>query len=335
MAAIDGTTLFWITVAALGLVGSSICSGVEMGFYSLNRIRLNLRAAEPDAPASLRLLKRESDQSDRFLANILVGNNLFNYIGALGVTALLERTGYGDAALIALNALVLTPVLLVFGESVPKEIFRVRANRLTRAFTPPLTVMRIALTITGVIPLVTLFARTVGRAVGAGPEAGFDRDERRRIAELLKEGAAHGALSESQSTLVDRALAFQSATVADHMVPWARAVTLNANVDRLQLAAAVNRSGHTAFPVLDDRGRVLGVLHAGEALSDTRTPLRTMLRKPSTLRPDTPPGEALTILRNAHSHLAVVVSAPGSSRPIGLFTPRDMINPLVGRVASK
>ena len=110
---------------------------------------------------SARVLTRELDRPERVLATILLGNNACNYLGTLGLTAILEGRGYGTVTMIVLQVLVLTPMLLVFGESVPKELFRVHADSLAPRVAPTLRAVRVLATVTGVLPLISAFVSRV------------------------------------------------------------------------------------------------------------------------------------------------------------------------------
>ena len=116
----SSSDLVWVLVALAGLAGSAMWSGMETGLYCLSRVRLSVRqGASGAAGVTGRLAASELEKPDRVLATILVGNNACNYIGTLGLTALLEARGFGTVSLVLIQVLVLTPALLIFGESLP------------------------------------------------------------------------------------------------------------------------------------------------------------------------------------------------------------------------
>ncbi len=118
-----------LALLVVGLAGSAFCSGVETGIYSLSRIRLNLRASRGDDTLA-RLLKREVERPARVLANLLIANTFFANLGSIGISALLDRH-FSEVGVVVMNVVILTPLLFVLSESVPKEVFRVEADRLT------------------------------------------------------------------------------------------------------------------------------------------------------------------------------------------------------------
>ncbi len=321
-------SLFWAALAATGVVGSALCSGLEMGLYSLSRVRLDLRAGASPPDRSARMLHRELERPDRMLTTLLLGNNAFNYLGILGVTALLGGAGYSEAAIIAFSVLVVTPALLVVAESTPKEVFRVGADRLTPAFAAPLAAMRWAFTVSGALPALLAIGRWAARLLGA-PTGDTTGDARQRVAVLLMEGAGHGVLSESQSSLLDRALALRNARVGDEMVAWSAVRTVGADWPRGRVVAALSQVRHTRLPVVDGRGRVVGVLRQMDVLLRPRASVRELATPAFRLDPGASVQEALGAMRREGATLAIVERG---GRPLGIVTVKDLVEPLIGDI---
>lgn len=341
----SGEDLAWCVLMLVGLVGSGVFGGLETGFYLLNRVRLDVRSARPGDRAA-RLLKAEVDRSDRLLANLLIGNNVFNNLGVLGLTALLELRGYSDAAIVVVTALLVTPLLLVFGESLPKELFRIEADRWMYRFVPFLRISRIVFTATGVLVLVLWVAGLVDRVLGSGlggkdeedgvkgggvGGGGLHRAARRRIAGLLKEGVTHGVLSESQTDLVDRALAMSRATVGDEMIAWADVTAVGADWDRRRVLGICTRHGYARLPMVDGAGRVVGVLRQVDLYLNPEMALRELAVEPARLARDMPVREALAVLRQTAEPVGIVER---DGRPMGLVTMKDLVEPLTGELSA-
>ncbi len=142
----------WWLVAALGLGGSMLCSGIETGLYATSSVRAFVRARSAGARFGDRVVASALDHPERSLTTLLLFNNAFNYLGTLAVTALLATLGLTEAAMVLLQAAVLTPILLVFAESLPKELFRANADRAARSFAPALHAMTVLGLVTGVVP---------------------------------------------------------------------------------------------------------------------------------------------------------------------------------------
>ncbi len=318
-----GATLLWLLISLAGVAGSSLCSGMEIGYYALNRLRLRVNAARGDRAA--RILHRLVERPDRLLTGLLIGNNIFNYLGALGVTTMLVGAGVNEIMVVIISAAIVTPTLLIFSEALPKDIFRIEADTLMPRLAPPLSLALMILSATGLPALLAVIARALGRLAGVSRDDAA-RDARARIAALLKEGASHGLLSVSQTTLVDRALIFSRATVADEMTPWSGARALRATLPGRDAAA---RAGAEWAPVIDAGGAPIGVARRLDLLlgdGDVAAQMRPLVR----LEPETPLYEAAARIARAGVGLGVVYSA---TRPIGVVTLADLAEPLTGDLA--
>jgi len=326
----DPALLFWMGLTLMGLTGSALFSGVETGCYCVNRIRLIVRSERGTGGRRRRAaaLRDELDRPDRLLATLLIGNNIANYLGAIGVSALLSRSGYNDWQIVVINAAILTPMLFVVGETLPKDLFRAEADRLTPFFGPPLRWTRWLLTATLFVPLVQASFRMLARVLRIRDESRIT-GARARIGALLKEGVRHGVLSESQSTLVDRALAFRGATAEQVMVPWKEVTTASSDWSRQRLDETLRRRAYTHLPVVDRRGRVIGVLRATEAWSKPDADVRSLARAAPRVAPQTSAPEALRAVRAGQVRAALVET---DGKPVGLATERDLVGPLIGPI---
>jgi putative hemolysin len=319
----------WWAVAVGSVAASAVFSGMEIAFYSINRVRLVLRAGRTPPDAAAVLVRRELEQPDRLLATLLVGNNIVGYMSAVAIATLLESR-VGSPGLVALlNTCVLAPVLFIFAESLPKELFRVEADRLAYALSRPVAAVRLALTAVGVLPLIQALIRSVERLSGLPRER--ISDARQRMALLLKEGAGHGVLSESQVTLVDRALMLRSVTVGDEMIPWSLVRAVPADADRRRAGRIIGASRHVHFPVVDPRGLVVGIVSQVDLYTQPDAPVAELARPAVRFGRGVPVREALLLVREHGSRMGIVED--GAGRPVGIVTPKDLIEPLTGEVA--
>lgn len=319
-------TLLWWCVIALGSIGVMLVSGIELGCYSLNRVRLALRAGSAGDRAA-RLIKSELEKPDRLLATLMIGNVAFSALITNATHALMK--GESELRIVLVNLLVVAPLAFVFCEAIPKELFRVDADRLTYPFALPLAAFRSLLTYTGVMPIVMGSARLVERLAGFGAQGEHLSDARQRMALLLKEGGSGGVLSESQSSLIDRALTFRSTLIGDEMIPWMQVRTLSIDWDRAKIIRFAAAQPSSRLPVVDAKGRVLGVLRQIDLHTFPDAPIENLLRRPAMLSPSMGVLEALRRIRAADAPLGIVER---DARPIGLVTAKDLVEPLTGEL---
>ena len=317
-----------IGVTILGLVLSALYSGLETGLYTINKIRLDVRASSGIVSAK-RLLSL-LNQPTRMLAVLLVCNNIANYVASYGVARLLEETTLGPWMAIVVNAVVLIPMLFIFGEVLPKDLFRTNTDTWTYRWSATLACSDKLLWWTGVVPVVSYVGKLANFILGS--ENTLKPSPRRRFGLLFKEGLEGGVLSNEQITLADRVLAMKTLTVRSEMVPWTRVQCLGANISTARRSSAISNTAHTRMPIVNSSGNVVGILPILSALLAPESKTLDIAIDPLFILPDTPVREALQQLRNSGVSMAIVSSK--NNKPIGIVTLKDLVEPIVGELAA-
>ena len=317
--------ILWTAVMVAGLAGSSLCSGLETGIYTIDRIRLRVRAGRGDAGAAR--LSAELARTEDVLATLLIGSTVFGYFGATGIAELLHAGGYSDPEIIAIDALLFTPVLLILCEALPKELFRRGADTMTTRVAGPLRALRVAFTIVPLVPIVRGFTHLAARLLRGERAEALSLTGGQRIVAMLQDSASAGVVSATHARLVDRALALHRARVADEMVPWASVRTVQADWDRARLLRFLARESPSRFPVLDARGRTLGVLRAVDVYLRPTASIADLTLRPARLSPATPALTALATVRESPAAIGIIER---DGRLVGLVTEKDLVAPLIG-----
>ncbi|MEM1329494.1 MAG: CNNM domain-containing protein [Planctomycetota bacterium] len=325
----------WAAIGLAGVVGSAVFSGLETAFYAANPVRRAIRASAGDASAGL--AEREYANRSGVLATLLIGNNLFNYLGSIGVAALLTAAGMGEIGILVVSAVVLTPLLFVFGESVPKELARRFADAFSELAALPLRVIRLGLTGLGILPLVLLFARAATRLTPVGGEGPAPLEPRARVAALLQESAGFGAITAKQADLVERSLALEQATVGEEAVAWADVQLASIDWDHDTALQRLAGSRHSRVPVVDRRGQPIGVLTQIDLYLNPGASVRDVVEPVLTLDPSISVRDGIEAMQQQSARLAVVVTGDGSARqrrarPRGIVTLKDLVEPLTGEL---
>lgn len=315
-------------LSLIGIVLSAVFSGLETGLYTINRVRLIVRASRNDRRAVR--LQDEIEHTNRLLTTLLLGNNIANYAGTFGVAAILTRLDFTPVQVVVANAAILVPLLFVFGETLPKDLFRTHTDRWSYQWSGFLVVSRRLFTWIGLGPIVQGFGMIVVRVVGGN--LALAPTARQRISQLIKEGIGAGVLRESQTALFDRALSIRDRTVADEMTPWSDVATISAEVEPHARHAQLPLN-HTRLPVVDTSNRVCGVLSLLDALLEPDKPTRDLMAEAMTLPPGTSVQAALGMMRSRHQPLAIIVGS-ATERPLGLVTLKDLVEPITGELAA-
>jgi len=324
----DQAAYFLFTFLALaGILASAVYSGLETGVYVLNRVRLKLRAAA-GSHAALRV-QSELAHSGRLIATMLIGTNLAIYLSSYAMAEILHRAGVEDWTAIILEIALVTPVLFVLAESLPKEAFRQHADRWVYAMWRMLPVSRALFTAIPFLPAIRVVSAVAARA--ARVEGAEDLSDRVRVRELIKEGMGAGVLSEHQSTLADRVFELQHRHLNQVMTSWGQVATIPLNADALQREAILRARRYTRLPVIAPDGSVVGVLPWISARMHEEASTRLLMQPALSVTVRTPMLRAIALMRQHNTTIAIVTTHDGR-RPVGIVTLKDLVEPLIGEV---
>ncbi len=323
------TVTLWLIAALICLLGSAFFSGAEMGLYSLNRLRLRVQVGKNDPPQARMLLRLHDNRQETVLA-ILLGNNLANYL--LTTTAslvLIGLAGLNPNRAEFYTAALVSPIIFVFGDVVPKNWFQFDTERLMNRSARLLRVTVEVFRWTGVLWLLRQMTRVGARL--AGHDANDDwREPRGEIVGLLREVAAHGALSEEQADIFQRVMELPNVRIGAIMVPRGRVVAVTAGADRETLERLVRVHDYSRMPVLSKDGRaVLGVVNVFDVLADESPGTVEKWMCPAlTVRASDSAALALVRLQRNKSTMAVVTDPRRGF--VGLITLKDVVEEILG-----
>lgn len=320
----------WGAVAIIGAAGAAFFAGSETGLYSVNKVRLRVRAARSNPiDHSANLLSHEAQHTHNVLPAMLIGYNVFSAINALGMTAIMNGLGYSETWVIVINVVLLTPLLFVLADMLPKELFRADADRVMYRAAPLIKGWRLLLTYSGVLPVIQFLSKGLARLLTRKVDAETELEHTRaHIHALLKEGAQHGVMSEAQLTLLDRAFGLRETEVGDEMVPWSRCRVLHAEWPRDRVLAFIQNNPFSRFPLVEG-GKLAGVVeYIDLCLHADKLPIE-LAHPPARLAATLPVRDALRSLASTSAKMGIVVEG---GRPIGLVTVKDLVEPLTGEL---
>ncbi len=306
----------------LSVGASCFFSGIETGVYTLNRVRLELRAEEGDRAARRMagLLRRP----EMLISAILVGNHLANFLASYFCQSLVMR--YPVTRPEVVNTLVLTPFLFVFGELLPKNLFRARADGLVY---PLSGVLRGACVLFRPAAAAFRWLGRVSRALPSSPAGGPRRVSRKRLRGLLRELLEEGQLSPGQLRMAQNVLRITTVRVEEAMVPLEDVDRVDRGAGREELLAASRAHGRTRIPVRDPRsGELVGVVNVLDLVFRPGKGMEELVRPVPSIPAGTTVDRALGILRRARQPLGFVRGAGG--RAVGIITLKDLVEEISG-----
>ncbi|RMF75783.1 MAG: DUF21 domain-containing protein [Planctomycetota bacterium] len=325
------TTVLLMLGALLALTLSAVSSGAETGVYCLNRVRLRVRAdrREPGAVRLAKLMERSED----LVITTLAGTNVADYLATAFVTALLLHLGTAETHSEIYATALLTPMVLVFGGILPKDLFQREADRLMPMLATPLAVARGALSAIGLLAMLRGVTHVLLRLID--PQHLPRESEllpRARIRRLLIEGAASGGLSEFQREILDRILRMSQTRVSDIMVRRERAAIVPIDMPREDLLRIARMAHFSRLPVhRGDPRRIIGIINVYDVLSDDRErPIAQYVREALFVPADAAAPDALRRLQQARQVMGIAVNQRGEC--VGLFTMKNLIECIVGEV---
>ncbi|TQF76630.1 DUF21 domain-containing protein [Elioraea sp. Yellowstone] len=325
------------TLAAIAvlLVLSALFSGAETAFTGASRAFITRRARAGDLRAGRLAALRE--RKDHLIAALLVGNNLVNTT-ATALAAGLLIAWFGEEGVLYAS-LVMTAVLVVLSEVLPKTCAIQHPDRTALAATPLLALADRLLgpAAVGVTALVRALLAPLG--VRVGEERAQTEEELMGAIALHGEGGAEAEAAVEERRMLRGVLALDDLTVADVMTHRSRIEALDADAPAEGIAARLLGTRHAWLPCWRDGGRdLVGVI-------ETRAALRALaaargdpsgldlarLIEPAPLVPETRPLlDQLQAFRRSRRHLAVVVDEYGQIE--GLITLHDVIEVVVGEI---
>ncbi len=314
-----------LVAIALCILVEGVFSGSEMGFYSVNRLRLRARVAAGRRDAAV--LQRLLEQPDATVITTLIGTNLMIYAATALATELLSTRPNAEF----LTTIVMTPIIFVCGEMIPKDIFHRRADALMYVLAGPVDAFRVL-----VWPAIVVLRRlAVLLSGGVAVKRRSSLLSRTALSEWIAEGRREGVLSPYQQALSANILGLTRKHVASAMFPIDRVAGIPADLSGEELRRAVRDAGHSRLPVFTaSRDKVLGILHVLDyARAMDKNPSVCDLVRPAVIvRPTHGIHAALVELQRARQQIAVVVDR--DEKPVGIVTMKDLVEEIVGELHS-
>ena len=309
------------------LVGfSAFFSASETAFSSLNQIRLKSRAEDGDSSAARVLAMAE--QYDKLLSTILIGNNIVN-IAAASIGTILFTQMLGAERGATVSTIVLTIIVLIFGEVTPKSLAKEMPETIATAVSPVLNLLMLLFT-----PLTWLFTqwkKLLGHFVHSGEADTITEGE---LMTMVSEAENDGELTDRESELIRSAIEFDDVEVEEILTPRVDVVAVEDDIPLEELAQTFAESGYSRLPVYHGTiDNIIGVVHEKDfyiARLKKATKIDDLVVPTLYTTGSTQISQLLRTLREQHHHLAVVVDEYGGTE--GIITLEDILEELVGEI---
>ena len=318
----NGTSLLLMAVL---VAFSAYFSATETAFSSLNRTRLRVLAEKGDKRAALACSL--SEQYDKMLTSILIGNNIVN-IALSSLCTLLFIHLMGDGGATVATA-VATVVVLVFGEVTPKSLAKESPERFAMFSAPFLRVVMWVLS-----PFAWLFSqlkKLVGRVVRSGGERPMTQEE---LLMLVDEVQQEGGLDKDEHELLRSAIEFTDRDAEDILTHRVDLEAVPADASPEEVARVFGESRFSRLLVYGtDIDDIVGVIHQSDFYADGLQggkPLSALMTPPLFVPKSIRISVLLRLLQRKKAHIAVVTDGYGGT--LGIVTMEDILEELVGEI---
>jgi CBS domain containing-hemolysin-like protein len=325
---VDPSDTYQIIILLILLALSAFFSSNETALMSVNKIRLRSLADEGNKRAAMALDILEN-QTPKLLSAILIGNNIVNIsASSLATTLAYSFGGY----MVSIVTVILTVLILIFGEITPKNYATINAERLTLRYIP---VFKFLMTImTPVIFIINLFSRGVMRLMRVDPDAAskaMTEEELRTIVDVSHED---GVIESDEKEMIYNVFDLGDATAKDIMVPRVHVTFADVESTYDELIEIFREDKFTRLPVYkDSQNNIVGIINMKDLLlydKNEEFVIDRFLRKPHFTYETKSISDLLVEMKDSTFNIAIVLDEYGDMA--GLITLEDILEEIVGEI---
>ena len=304
---------------------SAFFSASETAFSAVNRLRLKTMANEGNRKAKTALYL--ADHYDRLITTILIGNNVVN-IAATAIATVLFTGLAGDMGA-TLSTVVMTLVVLVFGEISPKTLAKQSPERIALGVAGPLSVVMTILR-----PLDAVFSLLRMALAAMFKPAELESNIEEDLMTMVDEAESEGDMDAHEGDLIRSAIEFNDQDAVSILTPRVDMTAIEDTATIEEAESLFLESGYSRLPVIhEDMDHVVGILHEKDfymqkhaGITDIRHMMQPAVWAPSTLKIS----KLLKMFQSSQTHMVILLDEFGGTE--GLVTMEDVLEELVGEI---
>lgn len=321
----DSSSISMIIILAILIMMSAYFSATETAFSSLNRIKLKNIAEYGNKRAKLALSL--SENYDDVLSTILIGNNVVN-IASASLATIIFVEYFGDVG-VTLSTIVMTIVVLIFGEITPKSLAKELPERFCMISAPIIKVLLVILS-----PFNFLFGvwkKFISIFFKVHEDRGITEEE---IKIMVEEAENNGRINQEESELIRSAIEFNDIDVTDILTPRVDIVSICNEEDQEKIKSSFLKSGFSRLPVYSGTiDNIIGVVHQKDFYNkvlNQKQSIESIIKPVIFAVGSMKISELLRLLQQKRSHIAVIGDEYGGT--MGIVTLEDILEELVGEI---
>ncbi len=329
----------WLLIVITVLL-SGFFSGSEIAFVSANKLKLEVMSRKRNVLASSVTFFK--DNPDTFLTTTLVGNNIINvlYATLMAIFLVSPISEYSqlwfdhvptNVQILVAQTIIASIIIMIFGEIIPKAIFRSQADFMMNVIAVPLRIFYFLLR-----PLIALANSSSNVIIrffvpnAEKTESFYRRQDVELIFKELKESGGSIDLDEDDTEILQNVLELSNMRVKDSMIPRIEIQAVERNTPVKDALALLIKSGHSKLPVyresIDD---VIGVVFASDFFDSPKT-LNEIIRPVKLIPSSKKSKDLLTEFRQSNLSVAIVLDEYGGTA--GMVTIEDLLEEVVGDI---
>ncbi|MFO7845016.1 MAG: hemolysin family protein [Balneolaceae bacterium] len=328
------------TIIILTVLASGFFSGSEIAFVSANRLKLEIESRKGSLIS--RSLAFFNEKPETFLTTTLVGNNIINVLYATLMAIFLVEPVQriysawvgvmpSTGMILFIQTIIASLVIMIFGEILPKAIFRIQADFMVKVVAVPLRFLNIVLR-----PLIQVANASSGllvRLLKTGSERSekvFRRQDVEMILKELRDSGGGEDFDQEDSQILHNVLELSNKRVRETMVPRTEMITVDQNASIEEIQRTFIASGFSKLPVYQDNiDDITGVVFAYDLFHSPKN-IADIIRPVKLIPSSKKSKDLLAEFRQSNSSVAIVIDEYGGTA--GMVTIEDLIEEVVGDI---
>ena len=324
---VDTSAAGQIIVLIILLLLSAFFSSAETALTTVNKIKMRSLAEEGNKKASTVL--NVTDNSAKMLSAILIGNNIVNLSASALTTTIAYQLG---GSYVAIATAIITVLILIFGEIVPKTAANIKAEPMALTYAMPIKVIMILVTPISIV--INALARVIMFILRIDPNAKTDtltEDELRTLVDVSHED---GVIEEEEREMINNVFDLGDAKAKDVMVPTVNVTFADVESTYTELLEIFREDKYTRLPIYEETtDYVIGTINMKDLLLFDNTKefhIRDILREAHFTYEHKSISELLVEMRTSAFNIAIVLDEYGETA--GLITLEDILEEIVGEI---
>lgn len=322
----DGSSLPLSVLLLVVLIAlSAFFSASETAFSSYNKMRMKAEADDKKGSKARRVLSL-SENYEKLISTILIGNNIVNIVATSVATLLFTHFIENEAVAATVSTVVMTLAVLTFGEITPKTVAKRIADNFSKKVAEPLSVLTFIFT-----PLTFIFnlwQKFVLKFFKDNEDDAVTEDE---ILTVVEEAAEDGEIDEQESELIKNVIKFSDLDVNDILTPRVDVAAVDINWDKERISKVFADTEFSRLPVYDETiDNISGILYQKDFFNHNDLPVSKLVKPVKFIFSSMKISRLLKLFQESKCHMVVVNDEYGGTE--GIVTLEDVIESLVGEI---